>query len=610
MLFAQMVFASPATSNTLNCTATIQSTQVVKAVGDDGLQRPLTGWQNVKLPDRWFKRWSDYTGSAWYKIVWDYHCPNHVASPITLVINSINMAGQIYTNDELLWQDQSLVEPLSRSWNMPRYWNLSPSNIKQGENIVWIRVIGVATQDPGLGYVILAAPEIAIPKYETFWRNQRVLNFFNLTFVLTLGTISLLIWIFSRQEKAFGWFSLTCLSWAMVMANISITEAPFGLTTLQIARINIVMLFFHSLCGCLYAWRFAQQSFPFIEKIFLFSFILVVFSAILLPDPALLWFLLLIFIMSILIIITNYISFSFIAYKVKQTESYLLAVLYILFLFIIIHDTYFILFGTESHSSIAAYTSPAITLFIAVILALRLAKNLRQTEQFNKTLENSVIQARNELAISLNTQHELALNNVKLQERLQLAHDLHDGLGGTLVRSMVTVDQSQTNLSNQQFSSMLKLLRDDLRQVIDSGSSTGAKVPDTPILWGAPLRYRFIQIFDELGIDSKWSFPDTWQNKPSSLACLTLLRVAEEALTNILKHSHAKQVQCILHLSSEQLMLTIEDDGVGFDVAAVQQAGMSIGLRSMQTRLERIGGMLNIQSAQGQTILSVILPLR
>jgi hypothetical protein len=39
--------------------------------------------------------------------------------PITIVISYINMAGQVFINDDLLWQDQSLVEPLSRSWNMP-----------------------------------------------------------------------------------------------------------------------------------------------------------------------------------------------------------------------------------------------------------------------------------------------------------------------------------------------------------------------------------------------------------------------------------------------------------------------------------------------------------
>ena len=53
------------------------------------------------------------------------------------------MAGQVFINDDLLWQDQSLVEPLSRSWNMPRYWSLPSSILKQGENILWVRVVGL-----------------------------------------------------------------------------------------------------------------------------------------------------------------------------------------------------------------------------------------------------------------------------------------------------------------------------------------------------------------------------------------------------------------------------------------------------------------------------------
>jgi signal transduction histidine kinase len=50
------------------------------------------------------------------------------------------------------------------------------------------------------------------------------------------------------------------------------------------------------------------------------------------------------------------------------------------------------------------------------------------------------------------------LQKIRQQERLQLAHDLHDIVGGSLIRSISIVSQSQQNLSNQQFLSMLKLL--------------------------------------------------------------------------------------------------------------------------------------------------------
>ena len=581
---------------------------MAKAIGQDGTQRPETGWQNVKLPDQWDKRKFYYTGSTWYKIVWDYQCPTTIKTPITIVISYINMTGQVFINNDLLWQDQSLVEPLSRSWNMPRYWNLPVSSLKQGENILWVRVVGVKTQNSGLGQVLVGNADQVGPKFQMLWNQQRVLMFLNLISSLTLGVIAFLVWIFHRKDQIFGWFTLATLMWSMVMFNTIMQEAPFGLTTLQIARISITCFFAYSLFSCFYAWRLAQRKFPRLEKILLLMLLIAIGMAILLPDTALYDFISGTFFLGLLVLLINFISYQWIAYRSKLLEAYLLAVVFLFFIIVCIHDTFQIMQSNNSFLWMP-YTAPLTSLLIAIILALRLAKNLREIENFNQTLKQNILEAQNELTLSLNTQHQLELDNAKLQERLQLAHDLHDGLGGSLVRSMVTVDQSQINLSNQQFLSMLKILRDDLRQVIDSGSSTGAKVPDTPILWGAPLRYRFTQLFDELNITTKWSFPESWQKQPTPLVCLTLLRVAEEALTNILKHSQATSVKCALFFSKGQLVLDIEDNGVGFDVEAVKNAGMSVGLRSMQTRLERLGGHLTVQSEAGRTCLKACLPV-
>lgn len=607
--YAAIADSANTESGSVWCTAQVESVEVAKAVGTNGIQRPQQGWQKTTLPDRWETRWHDYTGSAWYKIIWQYHCPSHQKTPVSLVINSINMAGQIYINNELLWQDQSLVEPLSRSWNMPRQWQLPASILKDGENILWVRVVGVAWQQPGLGKTMLAPLPLAAQHFEKFWYEQRVLHFFNLTFSLTLGLLAFLVWLFHREEKAFGWFALTSLLWVLFIYNVVMVHTPFGLSTLQIARINMVLLFAYGVCACLYAWRFAHQYFPRIERLLFSLLFLVVINAIFTPDEYIYYFLTGSFSVATLILLINFLTFPWIAYRTRQPESYLLAVVFIFYLLIALHDLYFVVVKPDI-SPLTPYTAPLTTLAIAIILAWRLAKNARHIQKFNQTLKHEIDSARKELSLSLNNQHQLALKNTKLQERIHLAHDLHDGLGGSLVRAMLMVDQNHTKLSNQQFLSILKLLRDDLRQVIDSGSSMGAKLPDSPILWGAPVRHRFIQLFDELDIQSSWNFPPQWQTKPTPLQCLTLLRVAEEALTNIIKHSQANNVRMNLYYSRPyQLVLEIEDNGVGFDVEAIQQSNMSIGLRSMQIRVQRIGGQLDIVSQAGRTCLMVILPL-
>ena len=176
---------------------------------------------------------------------------------------------------------------------------------------------------------------------------------------------------------------------------------------------------------------------------------------------------------------------------------------------------------------------------------------------------------------------------------------------------MILVDQSAHDIPNQQFLSMLKLLRDDLRQIIDSGSSADNKIPVSPVMWVAPVRHRFSQLMDELDIHSKWAFPREWQAVPTALQCLTLIRVLEESLTNVIKHSQAKNVKVSMtYLLENQLILTIQDDGVGFDTDCVAQQGLSIGMRSMKMRLERIRAELSLSSEQGCTIIQAIVQLK
>ena len=135
---------------------------------------------------------------------------------------------------------------------------------------------------------------------------------------------------------------------------------------------------------------------------------------------------------------------------------------------------------------------------------------------------------------------------------------------------------------------MLNLLRNDLRQTIDSGASADMKPPATPREWIAPLRHRYTQLFDELGIEVRWDVPASWIVPPSALQCLALTRLIEEGLTNVIKHSRAGRVAVRLAQPDPRaLELMVEDDGAGFDVAAVCQAGISVGMRSMSTRIAR-----------------------
>jgi len=79
-----------------------------------------------------------------------------------------------------------------------------------------------------------------------------------------------------------------------------------------------------------------------------------------------------------------------------------------------------------------------------------------------------------------------------------------------------------------------------------------------------------------------------------------LYRIAQEALTNVAKHSHAKNVEVILERRADHVLLIIEDDGVGFDPGgAAGAAGQGFGLLGMRERAGLIGATLQIESSVG-----------
>ena len=86
------------------------------------------------------------------------------------------------------------------------------------------------------------------------------------------------------------------------------------------------------------------------------------------------------------------------------------------------------------------------------------------------------------------------------------------------------------------------------------------------------------------------------------LACF---RIAQEALTNVLRHARAGRVALHLRCDDTDLRLRIEDDGCG--IAADHRAGL--GLITMRERARLVGGELTIDSRPGRTRIDVVLPL-
>lgn len=612
MWLAALVLWLPAGVLADTCAPRIVSVQAAPAL--DGA-RPLTGWVDVTLPDTWSRRWPAHGDSGWYRIDWERSCTN--GEPVALGIDGISVAGEVYNNGDLLWRDAFLVEPLSRSWNVPRWWVLPESGLQPGVNTVWVRAVGPAALGPGLRAVRLGdASTVAAQHYRTQWR-QRTLYLINAVLCGMAGALFSVVWTLRRNTPAgaaYGWFGLMALTWlAYLTTYLAYTQWPWP-DALARSRFSMVALVGYVLSACLFTLRFGGQRLPRTERMLWALAALGAGTAVFVPDDvAGLWFGR-VWQGAMWVFMFNCLQFQWHAWRPRpEGRKQLHMLLALCWLAVMALTVTTLIPGVDRWNvarNWAAFSGLLVISLVMLLLGAQLMQRVRSVERFNRALEQGVSEARAQLAQALAREHTRALEHTRLQERIQLAHDLHDGLGGSLIRSMALVEQAPQPLPNERVLSLLKMLRDDLRQVIDQGSSAGAQVPATPVQWAAPLRHRFTRIFDEMGVTSLWDMPPHWQGRPSALQCLGLTRLVEEALSNTIKHSRARQVrvQCT-QPQGGALCLRIEDDGVGFDVEAVRHAGLSVGMRSMMARAERIGGALEVVSSSAGTKLTVKLAL-
>jgi signal transduction histidine kinase len=124
----------------------------------------------------------------------------------------------------------------------------------------------------------------------------------------------------------------------------------------------------------------------------------------------------------------------------------------------------------------------------------------------------------------------------------------------------------------------------------------------------AALRQHFSQITKQNG--TQIHFRETQAKRVPADVATILFRVAQEALTNAIKHGQAKQVEVDLRSSKKDIRLTVRDNGKGFDPSELTtRARPALGLRVMREMAALAGGAFAVDSGRGQrTTVSVSLP--
>lgn len=238
-------------------------------------------------------------------------------------------------------------------------------------------------------------------------------------------------------------------------------------------------------------------------------------------------------------------------------------------------------------------TGSAIALLIILLLSYRTYSHKQKLQQ----------QRISELETEKQLNATEAVLKGEEQERIRLAKDLHDGLGGMLSSVKLSMNTMKANLvltpeNYQAFERSMDMLDSSINEMrrvahnmmpealVRFGLDTALKDFCNDINQSGALKINYQSIgFEGVFIDQT--------------VAITLYRIVQELLNNTMKHAHASSAIVQVTNSNDVLSVTVEDDGKGFDTN-ILKTNIGIGWTSIQNRVEFLKGKLDIRSKAGE----------
>ena len=197
------------------------------------------------------------------------------------------------------------------------------------------------------------------------------------------------------------------------------------------------------------------------------------------------------------------------------------------------------------------------------------------------------------------------------QERKRLGAELHDGIGQVLSAIALQVSQIREEVSQveeKQVADDLNSLNVNLQEAIrEVRNISHDLMPEVLESFGLKeaINQTCNNLHDRSGISVMFDHVDL-EPRYNQLVEVNLFRIAQELLSNIQKHASCKKVFVSLMDHGQSLNLTVEDDGVGFDMEA---ASNGIGLSNVISRVNSMNGQIDIESAENSgTLINIDVP--
>ncbi|PCJ45384.1 MAG: hypothetical protein COA74_15755 [Gammaproteobacteria bacterium] len=569
---------------------------------------PNSIWQTVLLPDDWSLR-QQKEANAWYQYKFTIEVPPNRLWGLYLPNISDNVA--IYLNQNLLGGSGQFDQPVSRNSNRPLYYSIPNGQIIPGENTLHVRLKSDPAQN-GLLSPLYMGPHIHLyPFYQAKYFFRYSLTQFIVIILIVTSILMLMLWWHRRHESLYIWYALALSVWTIHNLNLIVINIPVNARAWD-WLIFVSMLWFPVFANC-FVQRFIGLINQRVEKTSFAVALLLSLLLVVLPTDFFYW---------TGTKITNSAALIFGLYPIYRLylhiqlkrieEGYLLIFTGFMLIVFGLHDVLLVNRLIDRHQGLLMhYSAPPGLLLFAYILLKQFVEALNETEDLNKNLASQVAHKHQQLETSYKQLKAMDREKVLAEERQRLMLDIHDGMGGQLV-SIIALLESQS-VANNTIKMALHTALDDLRLMIDSMEDVNGDLRS--IL--AMLRERLEPRLSAAGIKIEWqlddlpALPDMGPEKS-----LQLLRIFQEAITNVLKHARATCIILRAGLSSDKsgcqgILIECRDNGQGLRAGKANPYHSGRGLGNIQKRAAVLGGVAKIKDLQNAgVIVSLWIPLQ
>jgi signal transduction histidine kinase len=566
-------------------------------------------WKNVDLPHVLPRQMVTKPASreelirdsvtAWYRI----DVPREIASADVsgIYLPRWNTWGSlsIYVGGKLAYS--SLDERALVGFNQPLLVRIPAGRDVRGASIVVRvdspRVIGSVVSSVWVGSFAELQHMFAARR----WMQARLPEI-SAAVMLSLGIFALCFWLLRRKETAFLFFFL--LTALYFVRNLRLFADDWVLDERWFGWIAVHSQGLLTVVTYLFALRFMNRRRPLAERLLLglmlgLAILSIPWSA---QQRSISVLSALTYLMQIGAALAVNISITYEAWRTRSREAALCAgAMWLGFVFGV-HD-WFITLSRANIEGVYLLPYGFIAMFAVFLYALvrRYIAAVTDVERANTNLQLTLAQRERELAMSYDNLRRAEQDRILSQERQRLMRDMHDGVGSALMSSLVAVQRGQMPVAD--VAQVLSECVDALKLTIDSLEPSG----DDLLVLLATLRYRLEPRLQAAGLTLEWHVSDIpkleWMNPTSALQ---ILRTLQEVLTNVLKHAQARTIRLSTEVTGVQVIVSVADDGVGFDVHHPHRGR---GLNNLQRRAAEIGGQIEISSGPGATVVKLLLPI-